>query len=231
MKVLIITDCHDKLTMNNLENHTGLAENLTSEKPDIALYLGDCSDGDVENVKEWLTSMGVGNDIPVYGIFGNHDTPSLLSRNGIENIHLKTVEVHGIRILGFGGCVKYKDNSSAVLYSQEESIQLLSQLPKCDILITHSNPQYRQFETVDVTPEPKSLAEKIKRKIFGYEPITEQRACPLQNNCHSGLVGIGDYIEIQQPAMCIHGHIHDRSATYHSATEIRSCYGVEIIEI
>lgn len=229
MNALIVADCHGRLTLDNLNEHTGLAEGLSEGKPDIALFLGDNNSDDLGCVINWLKSNGI--IVPMYGVFGNHDTPSLLSHFLIDNIHLKAVGVSGKRIGGFGGSVKYKDSSSSVLYTNEESSELLEGFTECDILITHSNPQYREYESIDITPEPKSLGEKIKRRLFGYEPVYQQRMKPPREDCHAGLIGIGDYIEFKKPKICLHGHIHERKSELHGSTVVRSCYGIEMINL
>ena len=43
------------------------------------------------------------------------------------------------------------------------------------MLITHSNPQFREYEKVDVTPKPANFFEKLKQKIIEPEHIYENR--------------------------------------------------------
>ena len=52
-------------------------------------------------------------------------------------------------------------SSLVIMFTQEDCINLLNDLPKCDIFITHSNPQYREFEEVDITPPPASFKEVV----------------------------------------------------------------------
>ena len=103
MKFLTVADCHGKLSETSLKEQIGLANAINRTGYDAVLFLGDNNTDDIECVKDWLKA----NDIttPMYGVFGNHDSPYILGMNGIENIHGKVVEVGSIRIGSFGGCV------------------------------------------------------------------------------------------------------------------------------
>lgn len=213
----------------DLAESKGLAERLSDGKPDIGIFLGDSNTDDIDCVKDWLKKKDW--LIPLYGVFGNHDMPSLLDNCNIESLHLKTVTVGEMRIGGFGGSINYKNSSSGVLFTNKESDAILADFTDCNIFITHSNPQFPEYEIIDVTPEPRNFCEKIKRKFFRPALITEQRVKPARTDCHAGLTGIANYIEAKKPAVCLHGHIHERKQYMHGTTLIRSCYGVEIITI
>lgn len=227
MKFLTVADCHGKLSETSLKEQIGLANAINRTEYDAVLFLGDNNTDDIECVKDWLKANSI--TAPMYGVFGNHDSPYILGMNGIENIHGKVVEIGSIRIGGFGGCVKYKEGDPQQLFTQEEAIDMLSKLPECDLLITHSNPQFREYEKVDVTPKPVSFFEKLKQKIIEPEHIYENRLKSFGNACHDGLVGIGDYIEKSAPKMCLHGHIHTQNEYIYRTTLIRSCYGIETV--
>lgn len=229
MTFLIVTDCHGGLMTKHLVNHDGYAVNLTDEKPDIVLFLGDNYYDDLEIVLKWLKNQNW--DIPMCGVFGNHDSPSFFDRLGIPNIHMNVVNVNGIKIGGFGGAVRYKSGHDDIMFTQEDCINLLNDLPKCDIFITHSNPQYREFEEVDITPPPASFKEVVKRKIFGYEPVTKRVERPFGTRTHDGLIGIGDYIDNKQPRLHFYGHIHDITTEQRGNTTLRSFYGVQTVSI
>ncbi len=227
MNILTIADCHGRLLSKDLVNHAGLAEGLSDSIPDIALFLGDNNTDDIECIKDWLQINRW--NIPLYGVVGNHDSPTILSRCGIDNLHLQEKTINGIRFGGLSGSIRYKESSTAVLYTNEESDALLAEFTYCDVFVSHSNPQFIEFENVDITPEPKNFFEKMKRKFNCKEAVYESRAKPLRSDCHAGLIGIGNYIERQEPVLCLHGHIHERrQETYHN-TIIRSCYGIETV--
>lgn len=72
---------------------------------------------------------------------GNHDNFDNLARAGIENINNKIIDINGIKILGFEGSHRYKKGNFPML-SQEESLELLKNSPKADILVSHDAPYY-----------------------------------------------------------------------------------------
>lgn len=230
MNVLTVADCHGKLLLSDLNRHRGLAELLTKDKFDIALFLGDNNTSDIECVQDFLTENKI--KVPCYGILGNHDSVNVLENCGIGNIHLKTITVNGITIGGFGGSIRYNDSNNKMLFTHEESLKLLADFPICDVFITHSNPQFYEFENIEVQREkPTSFWGRLKEYIFEKEIEYETVQKPLQNTAHSGLIGIGEYIDRCKPKYHIHGHLHQRTVEMRENTKIECCYGVQIITV
>lgn len=106
---------------------------LSQYKPNAVLVLGDCNLCDVKDIKSFF------KDYPIYAICGNHDEPNLYTDNGISEIHGSVVEVNGVKILGWHGCVKYKEYQP-YCFTQDESRSLALSMPSCDILISHDLP-------------------------------------------------------------------------------------------
>jgi Icc-related predicted phosphoesterase len=79
---------------------------------------------------------------------------------GITNMHLKTLEFSGLTFGGFEGCVRYKDDPYAKMYTQEEATELLKDFPHVDVMLTHC-PPYR------INDEPEELAHQ------GYKALRE----------------------------------------------------------
>ena len=230
MKILAVADCHDKLLFKELENSEGLAEKFVPSKFDAVFFLGDNSANDIECVQDFLRAKKI--NAPYYGILGNHDYSGTLKRRGVKDIHLETVTIQGFRVGGFGGSFRYKEDKSYMMFTNEQSLSLLEDFPACDIFITHSNPQFYEYEEVEVPPsEPVSFFEKIKNRFFPPIPEYEMVQKPLQNSVHSGLIGIGIYIERYKPQYYIHGHIHQRSFETRGRTKIECCYGVQTLTI
>ena len=140
-------------------------------------------------------------DVPLLYVPGNHD-PSLQRPDltwmplraelppdqgpaGCVNIDGKLVTVHGLRIAGLGGSIRYKDGPNQ--YSQGQmgrralKIELRARLGrvrnsrKLDVLVTHSPP-------------------------FG---LTE-----AQDGAHVGFVAFLRLIRNFHPLLAVHGHIH-----------------------
>lgn len=230
MNVLAVADCHNKLLFSHLIKHIGLAEELTDDSFEAVFFLGDNSINDIECIQDYLREKGA--NVPCYGIPGNHDSESILKKCDIKDIHLKTATLQSFRICGFGGSLKYKDESGYMMFTNEESLSLLANFPACDIFITHSNPQFYEYEEVKKpSPIPTSFFGKFKDKFFSQPPEFETVRKPLKENAHSGLIGIGDYIDRCKPSYCFHGHIHQRSFEIRGNTKIECCYGVQTLII
>lgn len=226
MKIMCVADCHSKLTERSLLNYIAQCDENT---PEICLFLGDNSIDDIECVRDYLEYKQI--DIPCYGVLGNHDGFGLDDAGlNIENLHLKTVNVGGLVLGGFEGSYRYTEKSGYPLYSHEESIELLNAFEPCDIFVTHSNPQFRAYEQFDATPPPITFWQMIESKLFPKSPIIAERPVDFETTAHSGLVGVGDYIERICPRLNLHGHIHTPQISRHGSTIIRCCYGVEIID-
>lgn len=64
--------------------------------------------------------------------------------------------------------------------------------------------------------------------------LTHDKPCfnePKEVTAHSGLTGIGTYINEKSPRFVLHGHLHERYIKKYKNTIIRCCYGVEVFEI
>ena len=75
----------------------------------------------------------------ILAVKGNHDLP-VPFQPPIEDLHLKVVEIGGLRIGGLNGCWKYK-SKGASLYDHADAHALLANFPPVDILITHNSPR------------------------------------------------------------------------------------------
>ena len=126
LRMLIIADTHGCLYEDEIPfDHTA----------DVCLLLGDLSLQDIAIIQEHI------DDIPIYGVLGNHDDFDLYDMCGIENIHGKVVEVKGVRVAGIQGSLRYK-YSDMPLYTDEESVEIAEAMGAADILISHDSPKY-----------------------------------------------------------------------------------------
>ncbi len=64
-----------------------------------------------------------------------------MSELGIWDMHLKIWVYKGLRFGGFEGCVRYKENPDAVMFTQEEATKLMTNFPKVDIFLCHCPPR------------------------------------------------------------------------------------------
>jgi Icc-related predicted phosphoesterase len=100
-------------------------------------------------------------------VYGNHCSKTYFSDLGIENLHARILQFKDKTILGIEGCVRYKEDSYAALYTQEEMFSILKDFPKVDIVITHAPPFGIHDEPNDMTHQGwKALREYIEK----YQP-------------------------------------------------------------
>ncbi|MBE5738329.1 MAG: hypothetical protein E7354_01165 [Clostridiales bacterium] len=165
--ILVFSDTHNSLTNEN----TNL-DNIKELDYDVCLLLGDHS---LEDIQTILTIVPKEK---VYGIRGNHDTLDNLTYCGIDNIHSKVININGVKIGAIQGAIKYKD-STAPLYTQEESIEIAQYLQDIDILVSHDT--YYTRDSQDVTHDGlKGITEAIYRNhspihIHGHLHIEDEQ--------------------------------------------------------
>ncbi len=168
---------------------------------------------------EFLVSM---LNVPLYFVFGNHHTHPMLTARGEErenpggcvNIDNKIVELNGLLIGGFEGCMLY--NYGPKQYTEYQMrgkiLRMKPQLWKnklfkkryLDILITHAPP-------AGIHDQP--------------------------DRCHQGFKSFRTFIEIYKPRYFIHGHTHqygprdDVWKTQYQETTVINTSGYRILEI
>jgi len=135
MKILAIADRppREKIT-----------EILKKHPIDLICTLGDLEQYDIADL-EYIT------DIPKIGVYGNHDSGRYFEPLGIKNMHLTTLEYKGIMFGGFEGCVRYKNDEYAKMYTQEQASEMLKNFSRVDVMLVHCPPY-------SVNDEPGELA-------------------------------------------------------------------------
>ncbi len=101
------------------------------------------------------------NNIPKLGVYGNHCSGTYFEVLGITNMHLKTFEYGGLVFGGFEGCVRYKDDTDAKMYTQDEAAELLKDFPRVDVMLVHCPPY-------GINDEPEELAHQGFRALRAY---------------------------------------------------------------
>ncbi len=125
MKVLVLADRRPKIDLLEVVNSDGI---------ELVVTLGDF-------VREDILQLVQIKTIPKIGVYGNHDSGSYMSELGIWDMHMKIWDYGGLRFGGFQGCVRYKPNPDAIMYTQEEALRLMEDFPKVDIFICHCPPR------------------------------------------------------------------------------------------
>jgi uncharacterized protein len=117
-----------------------------------------CTLGDLDQMA--LAELEDIHNIPKLGVYGNHCSGMYFEPLGITNMHLKTFEFGGLTFGGFEGCVRYKNDPYAKMYTQEEATELLKDFPHVDIMLVHCPPY-------GIHDEPKELPHQ------GYKALRE----------------------------------------------------------
>lgn len=100
---------------------------------DLVVTLGDLERHDL---------LGLGEiKIPKIGVYGNHCSGNYMDELGILNLHMATWQYGGLIFGGLQGCVRYKENPDAIMYTQAESEQMMANFPAVDVFICHCPPR------------------------------------------------------------------------------------------
>lgn len=122
------------LTIADKRPTQSIKEMISLRSVDLIMTLGDLEESEISELKE-IT------DIPKIGVYGNHCFPGHMETLSIFNMHMHTWEFSGMTFGGFEGCVRYKNNPYAKMYSQEEVADMMSHFPYVDVFIAHSPPR------------------------------------------------------------------------------------------
>jgi Icc-related predicted phosphoesterase len=145
MKVLAISDKNPLIDIKSVVNQEGI---------ELIITLGDL-------IREDLLPLASIKDIPKIGVYGNHDSGTYMPELGIWDMHRKIWEYKGLRFGGFQGCVRYKENPDAIMYTQEEAEKLMTGFPPVDIFLSHCPPY-------GINDEPEEVAHQGFRALRSY---------------------------------------------------------------
>jgi Icc-related predicted phosphoesterase len=119
------------LALSDEPSHIPVPSLLEQHRPVVVLTLGDLDHHDLAPLTDFAG--------PKLGVHGNHDAGDEFDVPGIEDLHLRRVEVDGLVFGGFGGSHR-TPRGDPFTFSQEEAEALLSELGPVDVLLTHSPP-------------------------------------------------------------------------------------------
>jgi hypothetical protein len=151
--------------------------------------------------------------VPVLYVPGNHENEYVkedgnrVPARGVTNIHGRVVTAAGLRIAGWGGVPRYREDGEGQ-YTPLQAHWGLGMLALrarkgVDILLTHA-------------------------------PPTGPHAG--QDHAHRGCAAIHTFMERRRPCLLVHGHIHEyegKKPDYHderSGTEVMNVYGYRVVE-
>lgn len=145
MKILAIADRPPREKIKSI---------LEKHPIELICTLGDLDQFSLEELR------GI-THIPKLGVYGNHDSGMYFEPLGITNMHRKTFEYRGLTFGGLEGCVRYKSDPYAKMYTQEEAAILLEDFPRVDVMLVHCPP----YGTND---EPEELAHQGYKALRDY---------------------------------------------------------------
>jgi Icc-related predicted phosphoesterase len=157
--------------------------------------------GDLE--PSWVESLD-GLQLPKFGVRGNHDHDPYMEWFGIEDVHLRRVELdRGLSMCGFEGCVKYpRARETGPCYTQRQAARLMRKLPAADVVLCHCPP-------------------------YGVNDDPDDRA-------HVGFKALRDWVLDHRPRLLLHGHTYPhptRLVTRLGETRIVYVRGARIVDL
>jgi Icc-related predicted phosphoesterase len=165
MRLLAVADAEPHIPLGRLVRH---------HQPDAVVLLGDLE-------PEWLDQLGRFGDLPVMGVYGNHDDGRYLEARNTTDLHLQWADVGTMRFAGFQGCVRYK-RGAPLQYTQAEASRLARRIPAADVLLSHAPPRGIHEEPDDRAHEGfDGLRDYIDRHrpafvLHGHTPAPPRRA-------------------------------------------------------
>ena len=165
MKVLVIADRRPRINIAGVVQKEGI---------ELIITLGDLSRADILELKDI-------QDVPKIGVYGNHDSGTYMPELAIADMHLKIWDYKGLRFGGFQGCVRYKENPDAIMFTQEEATQLMANFPAVDVFLSHCPPRGINDEEEVAHQGFDALLEYIERTppkvlLHGHTYPTEETA-------------------------------------------------------
>ena len=125
MNTLVIADRNPDIDFQKIINDNAV---------NLVITLGDLERHD-------LLGLSAVTTIPKIGVYGNHCSGTYFPELGIMNMHMATWEYGGLTFGGFQGCVRYKENPYAIMYTQAQASHMLAAFPSTDIFICHCPPR------------------------------------------------------------------------------------------
>lgn len=125
MKTLVIADRNPGVDVAEIVNQHNI---------ELIITLGDLT-------REGLLDLPRINSIPKIGVYGNHDSGTYMPELGIWDMHMKIWDFGGLTFGGFQGCVRYKENPHAIMYTQQEALTMMNGFPAVDVFLSHCPPR------------------------------------------------------------------------------------------
>jgi Icc-related predicted phosphoesterase len=178
--------------------HVDAARLALQHDVDAILTLGDLQ-------PSWLETLDRVK-VPKLGVYGNHDDEPYMEWFGIDDLHLRRLELDsGMSFCGFEGCVTYHRDSKlrhGPSYSQKQAAKLMKKLPVAEVVVCHCPPR-------GVNDDPDDVA-------------------------HIGFDGLRDWVLKHRPRWLLHGHTYPqpgRVVNRIGDTRVAYVSGAKVLEL
>ena len=177
--------------------HADAATLALQREVDAVVCLGDLQ-------PSWLQTLD-GVRVPKLGVYGNHDDKPYMDWFGIENLHLRRLDLDGgPSFTGFEGCVSYRRGGGAVgpSFTQRQAGKLVRKLPPADVLLCHCPP-------LGVNDDP-------------------------DDHAHLGFAALRKWVLAHRPRVLLHGHTHPQPGALTRAlgdTRVVYVNGAQVLDI
>jgi uncharacterized protein len=114
--------------------HIDIPALIAEHHIELVITLGDLT-------REDIASLEQVTHVPKIGVYGNHDSGTYMQDLGIWDMHRKTWQYNGLSFGGFQGCVRYKENPDAIMYTQAEAQAMMHGFPHVDVFLSHCPPR------------------------------------------------------------------------------------------
>lgn len=209
MKILMLADTEEKALWDDW------SEDTREKLRDIGLIL---SAGDLDaDYLEFIVTM---LNVPLVYVRGNHDSNyDRRPPEGCINADGRVVEAEGLKILGLGGSMRYKDNADD-MYTEEEMRRRITGLRRT-VLRDLAAGRLSGKRSIDI--------------LLTHAPARGHG--DMDDLPHRGFECFNELLERQKPLIHVYGHVHRgygrfvRSMMHPSGTEMINASGYFITDI
>lgn len=236
MKILLISDVEERLLWDNWNDAT--AQSLA----DVGLVL---SAGDLK--PEYLEFLVTMLNVPLVYVRGNHDGMyDKRPPEGCENADGKLIEVdcgrgdsmQKVRILGFGGSMRYRDDSSD-MYTEREMEQRVRKAER-SIILQKVADAVKELMSPDKDLKSQDAGGSAAEKRPPFDILLTHAPCrgygDMEDLPHNGFECFNDFLNKYSPRLHCYGHVHPeygaarRHMIHPSGTMLINCSGHYIID-
>lgn len=156
---------------------------------DVVVFLGNIEISIIKHIN-YLISQNELSKL-VMGVEGKYDNSEDLECLGIKNLHMNYETINNKKIAGYSSFSKFNLIDTHLTFIDRESKEILENLDKCDILISHNSPKgYEEELTYDGINNLNDYINKNKPSICIHSYRNSNSICTLNSTYIIGVHGI-----------------------------------------